>query len=116
MRLGMDVSAARTGMRAAPALNKTSAAPKSRSLVETENEIGSSHIPMSPYRTRLEIGLRRLRHREQLLIEVIVIALGAHRFKERVRYLPPFLHHVDGLVERIRILDGDQCRQLLAIR
>src|SRR5215471_6255107 len=52
----------------------------------------------------LEIRLLGLRKREQVLVEMVRIILGAHRFQQWILHLAPALHHVEGFVEGVGIL------------
>src|SRR5206468_9008577 len=62
-----------------------------------------------------EIRLLGARDRKQVMPEVILVVLGAHRFHQRVGYLPPTLHQVQRLVERVGVGDLDDHFQRLAV-
>ena len=48
-------------------------------------------------------------------MEIIKVVFGADRFQQRIGHLTPALHHVQRLVERIGILDGDHRFKRFAI-
>src|ERR1700730_15465924 len=64
----------------------------------------------------LEIRVVGLRKREQVLVENILVVLGAHGFKERVLHLAPALHHVKRFVEGVGILDDHVGFKRIAVR
>src|SRR5262245_17383451 len=64
---------------------------------------------------RSEIGLLGARHRKQIVSEVILVVLGADGFQQRVFHLPPALHQVQRLVERVGVGDLDQDLERLAV-
>src|SRR5262245_21069873 len=48
-----------------------------------------------------EIRFRGARDREQALVEVILVVLGADRLDERIGHLAPALDQVERLIERV---------------
>src|SRR5258706_3203784 len=100
---------------AAPEQTTPAAMPPSKYL-NALFDIGSLPSPM-PIGGRSEIGLGRLRHRKQFLMEeyAVVVVLGAHRLQQRIHHLVPRLLHVDRLVESVRVVYRHQRRQLLAV-
>src|SRR5215470_1726024 len=64
---------------------------------------------------RSEIGLLGARHRKQIVSEVILIVLGADGFQQRVFHLPPALHQVQRLAERVGVGDLHQYLKRLPV-
>src|SRR5262245_51033298 len=57
---------------------------------------------------RSEVRLRRARDREQTLIEVILVVLGADCLDQRIGDLAPALDQIERLVERVGVVDLDE--------
>src|SRR5690242_14405543 len=64
-----------------------------------------------------EISRFRLRDWKQFLMEEngVVVVFRADRLDQRVPHFVPGLHHVQGLIERIRIIDGDHGLKRFAV-
>src|SRR5215470_15911244 len=54
---------------------------------------------------RSEIRLRGARDREQALVEVILVVLGADRLDQRIGHLAPALDQIERLVEGVGVID-----------
>src|SRR2546426_1482608 len=68
------------------------------------------------YRGRSKIRLVSLGHREQSLVEIIQIVLGADRLLYGSVHLEPALLHSERFVERVGVLHRDDRGHVLAVR
>src|SRR5215471_7920632 len=59
-------------------------------------------------RSQSIIRLRGARDRDQIVIEVVCIVLGADRLEQWIARFSPALEHVKRLVERVGVLDLDE--------